>query len=1630
MTLVANSCRYYTVTVSASPANGGTVSPSGTNQSGSTITVIATNNPGYVFTGWTSNGVPAVSTTNFTFTLNTNVALVANFLPLYTVTVSASPANGGTVSPSGTNQSGSIITVLATNNAGYVFTGWTSNGVPAVSTTNFTFTLSTNVTLVANFLPLYTVTVSASPASGGTVSPSGTNQSGSIITVLATNNSGYVFTGWTSNDIPAVSTTNFTFTLDTNVTLVANFLPLYTVTVSASPSNGGTVSPSGTNTSGSTVTVIATNNAGYVFTGWTSNGFPAVSTTNFTFTLNTNVTLVANFLPLYTVTVSASPSNGGTASLGGTNESGSVITVIATNNAGYVFTGWTSNGIAAVATTNYTFTLSTNVTLVASFATTPPQMEVFNGPEAVTNGQTNAVDFGSIQLTLPGTVLTFTVTNSGGQTLNLTNITVPAGFALDTNFPATIAAQSNGTFNVEFDSTNIGTNSGNIVITNNDPNNGSYTFAVTGVVEPPSPQIQVLLGLVPIANGQMAPVNFGSVQQSQAGPTLAFTVTNSGGQSLNLTNLSVPSGFTLNPGYPSTIGILGSGTFSVQLDTGTIGSYTGNITLTNNDPTNNPFTFLVSGTVTAQAPQLGVFNGTNVITNGQPTAVSFGSVQQNQMGPAMTFTVTNTGALPLVFTNVTVPAGFTVVTNPPSPIAPGSNGVFSVQLNTAVAGTFSGNISITNNDPTNNPFFFAVTGTVTPVYSVAVSASPSNGGTVSPGGTFAGGAVITVTATNNSGYVFTGWTSNGIPTVSTTNYTFTLGTNVILIAKFLPLYTVTVTASPPIGGTVNTSSTNQSGSIITVVATNNAGYVFTGWTSNGVPTVSTTNYTFTLNTNVTLVANFLPLYTVTVSASPSNAGTVSPSGTNESGSIITVVATNNAGYIFTGWTSNNIPVASTTNYTFTLNTNVTLVANFLPLYTVTVSASPANAGTVSPSGTNQSGSIITVVATNNAGYVFTGWTSNGVPTVSTTNFTFTLSTNVTLVANFLPLYTVTVSASPSNAGTVSPGSTNQSGSTITVVATNNAGYVFTGWTSNNVPVVSTTNFTFTLNTNVTLVANFLPLYTVTVSAAPSNAGTVSPGSTKQSGSTVTVVATNNAGYVFTGWTSNGVPTVSTTNFTFTLSTNVTLVANFLPLYTVTVSASPANGGTVSHGGTNPSGSTITVIATNNSGYVFTGWTSNGIAAVSTPNFTFTLATNVALVANFQAASSQIQVFDGTNAIANGQATPVGFASAEQNQTGSTVTFTVTNSGGQPLDLTGIAVPSGYTLNTNFPATIPAGSNGVFTVQLTATAMGAYEGNISITNNSPGNSPFSFPITGTVTAKIIYLGGNLAFGVVPLDSTAQGSLTISNGGNVPLTVSGITYPHGFSGAFSGSIAAGGSSNVAVTFSPVIPTNYSGALTVNSDATSGSNTISISAFGANTNLLLTIITNGTGSVTPNDAKTFKPKTKLSLKAVPGTLDVFAGWVGSTNSTNNPLVFIMEQDTILQANFIPNPFLPFVGTYNGLFWATNGIVAEQSSGMLKGLALTSKGTYSASLLINGVAKTFTGSFNLAGQASKTVAVGGSEGNVQVVMNLTSNEPAPQVTGTLSGSDWLSTNLVADRATNNSQVAAEYHHVNLRRH
>ncbi len=226
---------------------------------------------------WTEGGVQASTLAGYSFAAGINRTLVANFAAdtptSYTVTVSANPVAGGTVSGGGTYNSGATVTLGATAASGYHFVNWTEGGVQASTLAGYSFAAGINRTLVANFAAdtptSYTVTVSANPVAGGTVSGGGTYNSGATVTLGATAASGYHFVNWTEGGVQASTLAGYSFAAGINRTLVANFaadtVNPSTFTIVASDGRHGSIDPSGTVTvaSGESQIYTITPDSGY-----------------------------------------------------------------------------------------------------------------------------------------------------------------------------------------------------------------------------------------------------------------------------------------------------------------------------------------------------------------------------------------------------------------------------------------------------------------------------------------------------------------------------------------------------------------------------------------------------------------------------------------------------------------------------------------------------------------------------------------------------------------------------------------------------------------------------------------------------------------------------------------------------------------------------------------------------------------------------------------------------------------------------------------------------------------------------------------------------------------------------------------------------------------------------------------------------------------------------------------------------------------------------------------------------------------------------------------------------------------------------------------------------------------------
>ena len=315
------------------------------------------------------------------------------------VTATANPGGGGTISGAGYYAYGATCTLTATPNTGYYFLNWTEDGNVVSYNTTYSFTVDGDRNLVANFVEgesnctisfdLYSSwgsgwygnylvvdygngnTEHLTLPSGSSISYSREVATGSTIALS------WIAGSYTypcsfdikfENGVPIYhgSSLNANFQQELNINCAVATAP-HTITAVADPEEGGTVDGAGTYDGGTVVTLTATPNAGYSFVHWKENGTTVSSDANYTFLVSSDRDLVAFFsLPL-TVSVTTNMAEGGTATGGGVFNYGNTCTLRATPNQGYLFLNWSKNGEVVSCNATYNFTVTEDAEIEAVF---------------------------------------------------------------------------------------------------------------------------------------------------------------------------------------------------------------------------------------------------------------------------------------------------------------------------------------------------------------------------------------------------------------------------------------------------------------------------------------------------------------------------------------------------------------------------------------------------------------------------------------------------------------------------------------------------------------------------------------------------------------------------------------------------------------------------------------------------------------------------------------------------------------------------------------------------------------------------------------------------------------------------------------------------------------------------------------------------------------------------------------------------------------------------------------------------------------------------------------------------------------------------------------------------------------
>ncbi|MGH4035675.1 InlB B-repeat-containing protein [Actinomycetota bacterium Odt1-20B] len=228
-------------------------------------------------------------------------------------------------------------------------------------------------------------------------------------------------------------------------------------------------------------------------------------------------------------------------------------------------------------------------------------------------------------------------------------------------------------------------------------------------------------------------------------------------------------------------------------------------------------------------------------------------------------------------------------------------------------------------------------------YALALSAAPAAGGTVKAAqdGPYDPGTKVTVTATPQAGYAFSGWTLDGKPRGSANPTSVLMDARHTLVAQFKKsttppkVYPVTATADPAQGGTVAlkpSKSGYPQGAKVTATASPKPGYRFSAWELNGRRAGTDAALNLEVDGATRLTAKFsradLTLTTKTAPNAKSGTLQVSEPGPYPKGSSVLVSARPAKGRKLTGWSVDGAEATPANPLRLTMDTSHTVTATF------------------------------------------------------------------------------------------------------------------------------------------------------------------------------------------------------------------------------------------------------------------------------------------------------------------------------------------------------------------------------------------------------------------------------------------------------------------------------------------------------------------------------------------------------------------------------------------------------------------------------------------------------------------------------------------------------------------------------
>ena len=846
---------------------------------------------------------------------------------------------------------------------------------------------------------------------------------------------------------------------------------IFTVNVASNNNNYGTVSGGGEVHYGASCTVTATPVDGYMFTNWTQNGNVVSTDASYTFNVTGNVSLVANFaagvmigsgtntneyLPSYNYyNYTLSEQIYTSAELGGAG----VITSIAFYNGG------------AEKTRNYDFylknTTKSTFTGATDWITVSASDKVFSGDVTMVAGDWTTITFstpfvydGTSNLVLVADDNTGSYTSSPHMSCRVFTATSQALYAYNdgTNYNPLSPPTSSSSNNAVLSSKNqiiitkeaLSTEPVNITVSANPAEaatvtgGGEYTFGqactvtatpttgytFTGWTENGTVVSDELSYSFTAISDRNLVANF--IQAIEIGTA---TSTHNYLPTYNYYNYSLTEQIYTAAeigvaGTINSIAFYNEGTEKTR----TLDFYLKNTTKTSFSSTTDWITVAASDKV---------FSGSVTMAANAWTYINFTTpFEYDGTSNLVLVTDDNSGAY------TSSPHMACSVFN-----AEGNQSIYyyddDTNFNPLAPPTSAGTSTKNNVLSVKNHILLGITISGNPRYTIAATANPTEGGTVSGNGTFEEGETCTLTATANTGYNFTNWTKNGVQVSTEATYSFTVTAAGAYVANFeaIPQYTITILPDDVEKGTVAFGNRSNREELVYDFedGTSQGWTTFQGNTTSPHSWMHITDYTYAYNYSTMSSGHgynesdgYMYSESYITGASSGNGTIVTPDNYLVSpqvrlgGSITFHAGGQNVSYCeehfslmvsTTGNTeANDFTTLQTWTFTPTVSSGnewqeftVDLSAYsgmgyvairhfdcsdqwFLCIDDVTITEPEVDDGSVSR--TFYEGESCTVVATPSEDYYFAEWTENGTSASSNANYTFTVTGDRELVANF------------------------------------------------------------------------------------------------------------------------------------------------------------------------------------------------------------------------------------------------------------------------------------------------------------------------------------------------------------------------------------------------------------------------------------------------------------------------------------------------------------------------------------------------------------------------------------------------------------------------------------------------------